>query len=72
MEQQNFVAAEDIIDCIDDNLLEWSDICVYINNHFPNGIIPDVLQDRLNELVSDQEVNISFNPEQGWIYQDLS
>ncbi|MBP4081276.1 hypothetical protein [Aeromonas sp. MrichA-1] len=64
-------AIEDILDCIDDGLLEWGDICVLMDEHFPNGSIPDELQERLEELVSDQEVDITFDAERGWLYKEL-
>lgn len=62
---------EDLLDCIDDSLLEWRDFCVLMGEHFPNGSIPDVLQQRLEELVSDQEVDITFDAERGWLYKEL-
>lgn len=64
-------AADEIIKLIDDGFTEWDEICFLLDEDFPNGSIPSDLLRRLDELAQIQQIDITFDPERGWSYQDL-
>ncbi len=64
-------AADEIIRVIDDGLAEWDEICFLLDEDFPNGSIPRDLLRRLDELARIQQIDITFDAERGWLYQDL-
>lgn len=64
-------AADEIIKVIDDGLAEWDEICFLLDEDFPNGSIPSELLRRLDDLARVEQIDISFDAERGWLYQDL-
>ena len=69
IKKETSTIVEKLIICIEKNLLGWDDICALMNEHFTNGVIPDELQDCIDEVICDQDVEIFFVAESGWLYK---
>lgn len=70
-EQECNAAADEIIKQLDNGNTAWDEICFLLDEDFPSGSIPSELLQRLDDLARVEQIDISFDAERGWLYQDL-